>query len=253
MSSSRSNFFGIFGMWYRALAVPFPQLPCSLVSRSVASRAGVSTDGTIQTTSRPSIRRRSEAVAAMRPHSHCIPYYVQCRVTAGFTMIELMIGLTVAALLFMMSAPSFSDFMRNSEIRSTTESIINGLRVARSEAANRNEPVRFTLAGGGSPSWSINQVSDNSLIQNFSKQEGGANISVSIQPPGASAITFNGLGRIIPAAGMGQPNLQQLDISSVLAASARPLRIYVDDGHGLHACDPSPVLAALAPRDARAC
>jgi type IV fimbrial biogenesis protein FimT len=207
----------------------------------------------IQTTSRPGIRCRSEAVATMRPHSHSIGYCVQRRVAAGFTLIELMIGLTVAALLFTLGAPSFNDFMRSSEIRSTTESIINGLRVARSEAANRNEPVRFTLAGGGSPGWSINQVSDNSLIQSFSKQEGGVNIAVSVQPPGASAITFNGLGRIIPAAGMGQPNLQQLDISSVLSASARQLRIYVDDGHGLRACDPSSALAALVPRDARAC
>src|SRR5450432_4341063 len=93
MSSRRSNVLGIFGMWHRALAVPFPQLPYSLVSRSVASRAGVSTDGTEQAASRPSIRRRSEAVAAMRPHSHCIQYCVQRRVAAGFTMIELMIGL----------------------------------------------------------------------------------------------------------------------------------------------------------------
>jgi type IV fimbrial biogenesis protein FimT len=222
----------------------------STIVENFMSRIG---SNRIHTTSRPGIRCRSEPVATMRPHSHSIQYCVQRRVAAGFTLIELMIGLTVAALLFTLGAPSFNDFMRNGEIRSTTESIINGLRVARSEAANRNEPVRFTLAGGGSPGWSINQVSDNSLIQNFSKQEGGVNIAVSVQPPGASAVTFNGLGRIIPAAGMGQPNLQQLDISSVLAASARQLRIYVDDGHGLRACDPSPALAALVPRDARAC
>jgi type IV fimbrial biogenesis protein FimT len=171
----------------------------------------------------------------------------------GFTLVELMIALTIAAFLILQGLPSFTEFMRNSEIRSTTESIVNGLRVARSEAANRNQPVRFTLAGGGDPSWSINRVSDNSVIQSYSKQEGGVHTTVAIQPAGAVAITFNGLGRVIPAAVDGNPNLRQLDISSALAASSRPLRIYVDDGHGIRVCDPSPGLAALTPHDARAC
>ena len=119
---------------------------------------------------------------------------------SGFTLIELMIALTVAAVLLMEGVPSFFEFLRNSEIRSTTESIVNGLRLARSEAANRNKPVRFTLAGGGSPSWSITQMSDNSVIQTFSKNEGGVNTDVAIQPDAAVGITFNGLGRIVPRA-----------------------------------------------------
>jgi type IV fimbrial biogenesis protein FimT len=170
----------------------------------------------------------------------------------GFTLVELMIGLTVAAFLVMLGLPSFSEFLQNSEIRSTTESIVNGLRVARSEAANRNQAVSFTLAGGGNPSWSVSQVSDNSVIQTYSKQEGGTDTTVAIQPAGAIAVSFNGLGRVIPAAA-GANNLQQLDISSILASGSRPLRIYVDDGHGIRVCDPSPALAALTPRDARAC
>jgi len=171
----------------------------------------------------------------------------------GFTLIELLIALSVAAFLLTIAMPSFSDFMRNSEIRSTSESIVNGIRLARSEAANRNQNVTFTLAGGGSPGWTVTQASDSSLIQRYSSQEGGSHVTVAATPARALAVTFNGLGRIVPALVGGNPNLQQLDMTSLLASSARPLRIYVDDAHGVRMCDPSPALAALTPRDARAC
>jgi type IV fimbrial biogenesis protein FimT len=171
----------------------------------------------------------------------------------GFTLIELMIGLVMAAFLISLGLPSFAEFLRNSEIRSTTESIVNGLRLARSEAANRNQPITFALAGGGSAGWTVTQVSDNSLIQHYSKQEGATNTAVAIQPARAIAVTFNGLGRIIPAATPANPNLQQLDISSVLASGSRALRILVDDTRGIRTCDPSPLLAALVPRDPRTC
>ena len=66
----------------------------------------------------------------------------------GFTLIELMVALAIAALLLLLGMPSFTTFLRNSEIRSTSESIINGLRAATTEAANRNQTVTFELASG---------------------------------------------------------------------------------------------------------
>ena len=120
--------------------------------------------------------------------------------TLGFTLIELMIALVIGALLVMLAVPSFSSYLRDSEIRSTTESVANGLRVARTEALRRNLAVGFTLVGGpGSASWTVNQVSDNSLIQTYSKQEGGTHTAVTIQPATAISVIFNGLGRIAPA------------------------------------------------------
>ncbi len=174
------------------------------------------------------------------------------RATLGFTLIELMIALTIGALLVTLGMPSFASFLRDSEIRSTAESVANGLRVARIEAARRNLPVSFTFVGGGA-SWAVNQVNDASLIQAFSKQEGAINTRVDAQPPQAISVSFNELGRIMPAPVGGTPNLQQLDISSAVVAGARSLRIYVDEQHGMRICDPSPLLAAVVPKDARAC
>jgi type IV fimbrial biogenesis protein FimT len=177
----------------------------------------------------------------------------ELRAGAGFTVIELMIGLCIAAFLAVIALPSFSTFQRNSEVRSTAESIVNGLRMARSEAANRNQAVSFTLAGGGDASWTVNLASNNSPIQTYPNAEIGRNTAVAILPARAIAVTFNGLGRIIPPAVGANPNLQQIDVGSALTSDARSLRIYVDDARGVRMCDPSPALAALVPRDARAC
>lgn len=237
-------------MWCDAFAARRLPVPCLSISETVVCDARTSTDRIQQGTPAQHIQRPCGGVAATNRRT--VAQYMQSSVS-GFTLIELLIGLTVAALLISAGLPSFTEFMRNSEIRSTTESIVNGMRLARTEAANRNQPVRFALAGGGNPSWSITQVSNNSVIQTYSKLEGGVNTTVAIQPAGAIAVTFNGLGRISPAVAGGNPNLQRLDITSVLATNSRPLRIYVDDGHGVRVCDPSPDLAVLVPHDARAC
>lgn len=67
------------------------------------------------------------------------------RTERGVTLVELMIGLAVLALLMMSGAPAFSDWIRNTRIRSATESILSGIQYARSEAVRRNTAVRFQL------------------------------------------------------------------------------------------------------------
>jgi type IV fimbrial biogenesis protein FimT len=178
----------------------------------------------------------------------------------GFTLIEMMVGVTIAVLLLLQGVPSFTAFLRNSEIRSTAESIANGLRVARAEATHRNLPVSFTFsAGSGDPSWAINQFSTTTgkLIQppfqQYAKLEAGANSVVTITPANAVSVTFNGLGRVMSPSPITTPNLQQVDVSSKVAGEARTLRIYVDEAHGIRMCDPDPALKALVPADARAC
>ncbi len=178
----------------------------------------------------------------------------------GFTLIELMIAIGIAVLLMMQAAPSFTTFLRNSEIRSTAESIANGLRTARAEATHRNVPITFTfIAGGGDPSWAINAFSltTTSLIQppiqQYSKLEAGRNAKVATTPGGAISVTFNGLGRIISPSPLATPNLQRLDVGSIVAGEARTLRVYVDDVHGIRMCDPDPALAGQVPPNPKAC
>jgi len=177
----------------------------------------------------------------------------------GFTLLELVVALTITGMLLMLGMPSFTTFLRNSEVRSTAESISNGLRAARSEATRINRPVSFTLAAGSDSSWSINNFDPvagtliQPPIQQYSRFEVGKSAKVTRLPATAASVTFNGLGRIISPSPIVTPNLQQVDVSSIVNGEARTLRIYADDVHGIRMCDPDPALKALMPPDARAC
>ena len=177
----------------------------------------------------------------------------------GFTMLELMVALTLAGIMLLAGLPSFTTFLRNAEIRSTAESIGNGLRLARSEATRLNQPVSFTLAGGGDPSWTINIFNPvtgvllQPSLDRYSKLEVGRSAMVATAPANAVAVTFNGLGRIVSPSPIATPNLQQIDVRPIVSGESRLLRIYADDLHGIRMCDPDPALKALIPPDARAC
>jgi len=177
----------------------------------------------------------------------------------GFTILELMVAMTIAVLLLKLGLPSFTTFIRNSEIRSTAESISNGLRAARTEATRLNKPVSFTLVGGGDTGWAINEFNPTTAtlvqppIQKYAKLEAGKSSKAVTTPANAVAVTFNGLGRVISPSLIATPNLQQIDVGSVVAGDARTLRIYVDDARGIRMCDPDPAVKALVPADARAC
>jgi type IV fimbrial biogenesis protein FimT len=60
-------------------------------------------------------------------------------------MIELMVAIAIGALLIFLAAPSFTTFLRNSEIRSTSESIVNGLR-ARSDGSRQPQQASHVRA-----------------------------------------------------------------------------------------------------------
>jgi type IV fimbrial biogenesis protein FimT len=180
----------------------------------------------------------------------------------GFTLIELFVALGILGLLLLLGMPTFTTFLRNSEIRSTAESLINGLRTASAEAANRNQSVTFTLAGAGSASWTIALASDPTVvIQQYSSKEAGSNSKVTVTPADKTSVTFTGLGRVANQGVLPSDHLQQIDIDSIVAGEARSLRIVVDDPappdpakpRGLRMCDPDPALATLSPPDPRAC
>jgi type IV fimbrial biogenesis protein FimT len=63
----------------------------------------------------------------------------------GFTLIETMIGLALAAILLALAAPGFSEVMRNSRIRGQAETVVMGLQLARSEAIRSNASTVFAF------------------------------------------------------------------------------------------------------------
>ncbi len=57
--------------------------------------------------------------------------------TKGFTLIELMVTLALAAILMAVAVPSITTFMRNAELTSFTNSLLAALNAARGEAMKR--------------------------------------------------------------------------------------------------------------------
>ncbi len=117
----------------------------------------------------------------------------------GMSLIELMIGLTIAAILLLLAAPAYRDFIAKTNVRNAAENTLAGLRLANAEAVKRNAPVQFSLVEGG---WSVDEVdpADGAVvnaIQSYKFSEGAAKAVIDSLGAGA-AITFNGLGRILP-------------------------------------------------------
>jgi type IV fimbrial biogenesis protein FimT len=61
----------------------------------------------------------------------------------GFTILELMMTLTIAAVLLGIAIPSFRGMMISSRLRTATNDFAGAINTARSEAITRNTPVTF--------------------------------------------------------------------------------------------------------------
>lgn len=66
----------------------------------------------------------------------------------GLTLIELMIGMVITAILLGMAAPYLGDYITNSRLRENGNSLMADALFAQSEALKRNGIVRLNVASG---------------------------------------------------------------------------------------------------------
>ncbi len=71
----------------------------------------------------------------------------QLKPQAGLTLIELMVGLTIMALLAMSAAPFLGDYLANSRLRESGHVLYMEALAAQSEAIKRNGTVRLSTNG----------------------------------------------------------------------------------------------------------
>ena len=164
----------------------------------------------------------------------------------GFTLIELMVTVAVAAVGLTLVAPSFAQLVSNYRLRSGAESVLNGLNLARGEAVRRNAPVTFALTGTKS-GWTVwidtnaNGVIDaGETIQSRADSETGGLSAASSNA--ATSVNFLPTG-LVDATGTW---LTQITVSSATAGTDSR-RINILGGGLIRMCDPA-VSVANDPR-----
>ncbi len=166
----------------------------------------------------------------------------------GFSLIELMTAIAVLGVVLAIAFPSFRVFTANTQIRSTAESIRNGLQMARGAAIKHNAVVRFSLAND--TSWTISCVTVTAncpaVIQTKPSKEGSASTIV-LGITGTNTLDFTSLGTLTSV--LGQMSQVNIDSSAITSAQSRDLRITINAGGSARICDPN----VAASSDSRNC
>lgn len=201
----------------------------------------------------------------------------------GFTLIEVLIAVSIISILLFLALPNMSIWLNNSQVRTTGETLLSGISVARTEAMRRNAVVQFQLTTSLDSSCALSQAGKNwvvslgnpaslchmapaplddanpptaadaKIIQKKSGDEGSQ--SAVVAATGSSTLYFNGLGRLTSP--LGAANITQINISNPTGGTCqhqdavngkmRCLRITISAGGQVKMCDPA-VLDNTDPR-----
>ena len=195
----------------------------------------------------------------------------------GFTIVELLVGMTLLAVLLGLGAPAMGTYLQNSKLSSAASNYFTAVQTARTEAIRRNLRTEFVLtntsvstvdvANALAPAvtgatWVVRAASGPAAyqpaIETRSGAEGdGTSTAIAIRVSGSASapavfsgiIPFNGFG------GTADGAAYSLDIANpaagtcvALGGQIRCRRINVSPGGQITACDP-----AAAAGDSRAC
>jgi type IV fimbrial biogenesis protein FimT len=181
----------------------------------------------------------------------------------GFTLIELLIALALFVILILLAGPMYADFMGNSQIRNAAENTLTGVRLAQAHAVRSNRPAKFVIDPSSAGGWTVYPFDEDNNrfavapLETYSWAEGAARTTVTLSPDRATAVTFDGLGRIIPNGWPipdGTSTIQEINVTNTNISSPRLLRVMIStpDTNGARVgtklCDPDPGVATTDPR-----
>jgi type IV fimbrial biogenesis protein FimT len=182
----------------------------------------------------------------------------------GFTLIEIMVALAIFGLLIALAGPQLATFLNSSQVRNASEAILNGVQQAQAVAIRDNLPTRFNLTANAPPNtatsgwqiWVTDPATNNVPAANpatpcgapvacgpgsvcnpqklFCFQDGAPAAQATPSPAGATAVTFDGFGRIqcnVDPNDLnqcdGSPSLQGVKITNSKDSSARELHVCI--------------------------
>jgi type IV fimbrial biogenesis protein FimT len=201
----------------------------------------------------------------------------------GFTLVELLVAMSIIALLALLGFPAMGTFLQNSKLSNAAASYYSGIQLARAEAIRRNVETQFVLTNTGittanlpnalapavnGANWVVRVGTGPgspppaflpAAVEAKSGMEGeGNNTAPAVQVIGAGVgatvfdgrVRFNGFGTP-PALPGGGNEAYVIDISNPAAGPCGPIhcrRITISQGGQVASCD----LSAAA-GDSRAC
>ena len=195
-------------------------------------------------------------------------------------MIELIVTVSIFALLVALTVPAMRLWVANTKVRAAADTLQNGIRLAQAEAQRRGRQVVFALTSTPTPVagftavtqgsyWAVQTVplmtdgTDSAAIiasSGLSTSSGGAVQITAGTAQNQTALCFNSLGRLVanatpgpayatcttPSAGVNantQPGFTYI-VSAV--GADRTLQVEVAMGGQLHLCDASAGQSSLA-------
>lgn len=185
----------------------------------------------------------------------------------GLSLVEVMVVVSLAVILLMAGAPTFSAWLGNARLRSASESILSGLQLARAEAVNRNARVRFQFVttldnscalSASSFNWVVNldpeavadevagkcgMAPDDAVAPRILRKPDGiaTPAGMVVETGGVTNVVFNGLGRPISLpAGNVNIDITNPAAGDCLAAGGPVtcLRIVVSPAGQVRMCNP---------------
>jgi type IV fimbrial biogenesis protein FimT len=116
----------------------------------------------------------------------------------GFTLIEMMMVVTILAVLVTIAIPSFSELRDRNTVDTDSNKLLSSILLARSEAVKREIPVQFSV-NAGATTWQVaaeQPPGSNQFVNVLLQHVREPSSATTITPLGnAGTITFNPRGR----------------------------------------------------------
>ena len=176
--------------------------------------------------------------------------------SAGFSLIELMIVLSVLSIVFAVGMPAFGRLLHDIEIRGSAEGLRAGLQKARTEAVTRNALVRISFTNvSGRPAWTLGCVRsslrcpatissyganrDTQIRWGAARSDDQIALSMALTPGNRlpSGVTFNALGTAPGVETNADPS--RIDVTHAINEKARRLVLMITAAGAIRLCDPS--------------
>ncbi len=121
--------------------------------------------------------------------------------TGGFTLMELLVVLTIAAILMAVAAPALQNLVTSSQLTAVTDDFVATLNLARSEAGRTGANVSVSTTGGadwGGSGWSVTNGAQ--TLRQAAPLPAGYSLKTN-DPFDNGPVIFDSTGRVVGGAG----------------------------------------------------